>query len=55
MMGVVVHVYEPRAGTGQYTRIATFGEADQDAFTTVAHLVYRGRCHYDALVVDDGV
>ena len=50
MMGVVIHVYEP-VQADQYRRIATFGSVDDNAFTAVAHIAFRGRCHYDALLV----
>jgi len=49
-LGVVIHVYEP-VQADSYKRIATFGSADESEFTTIAHIAYRGRSHYDALVL----
>ena len=49
MLDVLVYVYEP--ASGQFKRIASFGNADESSFTAVAHIVYRGRSHYDALQI----
>ena len=49
-LGVVVHVYEPKHGS-EYKRIATFGGTDEGSFTSIAHIAYRGRSHYDALAI----
>ena len=46
---VAIHVYEGERGQrGSFRRIATFGDAESDR---VAHILYGGRCHYDALEV----
>lgn len=49
MLDVLVYVYEP--ASSQFKRIASFGNADESSFTAVAHVVYRGRSHYDALQI----
>jgi len=45
--GISIHVYE-RHGSGQFKRIATFGDVD-DTTAASAHVLYGGRVHYDCL------
>ena len=51
---MVVYVYEkdPKTAAGSFKRIAHFGEESGDGGQKrVAHVLYRGRVHYDALEV----
>ena len=45
-----IHVYEQHSGN-TFKRIASFGPPGSSAAQGAAHVLYRGRVHYDALEV----